>query len=360
MKVNEENIGKAFKEALNDYEVQPDPQVWQNIRQLTPAQNPFTSMVAKFFYLASFVAVVGVGLYLGLNKDVEADKQIAESTQTSIENTTIETIPVVDPTPENKELADPTSDSNQPESTEDEQVITSPTESTPNLEESTSITNSTDNNSTVANQNPSANQDPYAGLQIDIEPEVAEQDVEVEPEFIAFESEETELERVPEFSPKFGDNPTICFGTDAYLNVEDGFDYKWNTGEFSNTIKVSPAETKSYFVTVTNPQGQSVVHEFTVEVDKSCRAVLIPSAFSPNGDLSNDELLAIGENITNFSMTILNRQSQTVFHSTNINEGWDGTFRNEDQPVGVYVCIITYVDGRGVYQKISETVTLVR
>lgn len=48
-----------------------------------------------------------------------------------------------------------------------------------------------------------------------------------------------------------GEDQTICPGDEATLLATGGYSYLWNTGLEYNSIKVSPTETTTYFVTVT-------------------------------------------------------------------------------------------------------------
>jgi len=51
----------------------------------------------------------------------------------------------------------------------------------------------------------------------------------------------------------------------------------------------------------------------------------IPSAFTPNGDSKNPTFEPKGEYIKKFEMYIFDRWGMQVYHTTDINQGWDGT-----------------------------------
>ena len=69
----------------------------------------------------------------------------------------------------------------------------------------------------------------------------------------------------------------------------------------------------------------------------------IPTAFTPNGDGSNDHFSVFGVDIVAFEISIYNRWGQVVYHSSNINElndlfqGWDGNYKGQPQQNGTYV-----------------------
>jgi gliding motility-associated-like protein len=59
-------------------------------------------------------------------------------------------------------------------------------------------------------------------------------------------------------------------------------------------------------------------------------------------------------------MVVYNRWGTQVFATSNIDEGWDGTFRGAPQPVGTYVWYITLVDIQNKVQSQKGTVILIR
>jgi len=85
-----------------------------------------------------------------------------------------------------------------------------------------------------------------------------------------------------------------------------------------------------------------------------------PSAFSPNDDGTNDVFFVKGAFFEQFRMQIYNRWGKLIFESASINEGWDGTYKNQAVPEGVYMFRITAQTSSG--QPISRTgsITLIR
>ena len=87
-------------------------------------------------------------------------------------------------------------------------------------------------------------------------------------------------------------------------------------------------------------------------------SIYSPSAFSPNGDGVNDQfhiqgwaLLDEPENIKAFDLKIFNRWGELIFHSNDLNLGWDGTFNGEACPLDQYVWVAkaTGVDGKAYF-----------
>jgi gliding motility-associated-like protein len=72
--------------------------------------------------------------------------------------------------------------------------------------------------------------------------------------------------------------------------------------------------------------------------DSDSNSIARPSAFTPNGDQKNDVFFVphTGD-IYSFSLEIHDQWGQQVYQSTDVNQGWDGTYRGKPQPEGVYI-----------------------
>jgi gliding motility-associated-like protein len=72
--------------------------------------------------------------------------------------------------------------------------------------------------------------------------------------------------------------------------------------------------------------------------------ILLPNAFTPDGDGLNDVFKAIGQpdKLTSFSMKVFNRWGQMVYETKDITFGWDGTYKNQPAPAGTYVYRMEY------------------
>ena len=82
--------------------------------------------------------------------------------------------------------------------------------------------------------------------------------------------------------------------------------------------------------------------------------------FSPNGDGLNEHLVLRSHPLTAFHMRVINRWGELVADLNTPQPGWDGTFRGQPAPTGVYVVHLdlTFTDGSTV--TTSRHVTLVR
>jgi gliding motility-associated-like protein len=79
-------------------------------------------------------------------------------------------------------------------------------------------------------------------------------------------------------------------------------------------------------------------------------SIFIPNSFSPNDDDVNDYFNVFGVGLTNknFSLEIFDRWGELIFRSSEINKGWNGTFKGVKckEDVYVYKAFVTDVKGR--------------
>jgi gliding motility-associated-like protein len=105
--------------------------------------------------------------------------------------------------------------------------------------------------------------------------------------------------------------------------------WMWNLGDGSTAYvkdvnSHTYADTGSYtikLVTYNNVCKDSTY--LTVKVELPL-LVYVPNSFSPNGDGINDVFKAEGDGFSKFDMMIFDRWGNMIFHSDDINKGWDG------------------------------------
>ena len=88
-----------------------------------------------------------------------------------------------------------------------------------------------------------------------------------------------------------------------------------------------------------------------------------PSAFTPNGDGSNDEfrILINGPHTLEFEMSIYNRQGILVFETNDINQAWDGRLKSGAlAPQGPYIWMVTMKDEKGNHDQQRGLFTLIK
>lgn len=93
----------------------------------------------------------------------------------------------------------------------------------------------------------------------------------------------------------------------------------------------------------------------------NCDKMLLPNAFTPNGDNLNDSYgistTILGEESCLFEIFDLN--GNRVFHTTTVTDKWDGTFHGKPAPPGVYLYKVKYSCGGSNYNK-AGSVNLIR
>jgi gliding motility-associated-like protein len=86
----------------------------------------------------------------------------------------------------------------------------------------------------------------------------------------------------------------------------------------------------------------------------------VPNAFVPGRGLNNlFRPVSIGT-ATLKSFAVYNRWGVKMFETTNLNEGWDGNFGGQPQPLGVYVYVLEAITAKGKLINKQGNVTLVR
>lgn len=151
----------------------------------------------------------------------------------------------------------------------------------------------------------------------------------------------------------------ISQGKDTDLDIKNpisGASYVWSTGETGTSINVDPIETTTYSVTVTDANGCTGIGQVTVTVrivGCSDKDEYLPNAFTPNGDAINDILYVKSNVITELTFVIYNRWGQEMFSTTDINQGWDGTYKGDKLSPDAYAYYIqaTCINGDSFIKK---------
>ncbi|GAA0559775.1 T9SS type B sorting domain-containing protein [Chitinophaga japonensis] len=88
--------------------------------------------------------------------------------------------------------------------------------------------------------------------------------------------------------------------------------------------------------------------------------VMMPSAFSPNGDGINDVFRPkVYDEVLNYELAIYNRWGGLVFRSNDPYRGWDGIYKGLLQEVQGFTYICTFLDRNNMRQELRGVVMLV-
>lgn len=166
------------------------------------------------------------------------------------------------------------------------------------------------------------------------------------------------LEVVQPPTVSLGPDTVLCAGSTLQLQpatTGTNLSYVWQNGATTPSLTVSRPGT--YFVRVFNTCGTATD---TIRVRERVCQIYIPSAFTPNADGLNDVFRINGADlVTDFSMQIFNRWGQVLYQTQNPAAGWDGRYRGQRQPKGIYAYRISYKElATGEVVQRSGTVTL--
>jgi gliding motility-associated-like protein len=135
-----------------------------------------------------------------------------------------------------------------------------------------------------------------------------------------------------------------------------------NIGNGMNPVHQYEQEGK-YDVTLTVVDSAGCRNIFTksnyVEVNRFVN-VIVPNAFSPNGDGINDYFNVQYRLIKTFEIKIFDRWGNQVYQSQDINFRWDGSVNGTPAPEGTYVFIVTGTTTTNDPVEVGGSFTLIR
>ncbi len=163
-------------------------------------------------------------------------------------------------------------------------------------------------------------------------------------------------------------NPTIQF-TDQTGDAAGIAYWWWNFGEAGDTISNLQNPTHTYQDT-----GTFCVQEVAMDIHgcadtaTNCFVIdpvfnlYIPDAFSPNGDGKNETFKPVGQYIKNFEMYIFDRWGNKLYHTLDINQGWNGTVNGGSviSQEDTYVYKINVTDSQGKQHSFIGNVTIIK
>jgi gliding motility-associated-like protein len=137
----------------------------------------------------------------------------------------------------------------------------------------------------------------------------------------------------------------------------------------NNATKISKQQNTSYLfkeagvypiaMVVKNAWGctDTIVKAITIETDFN---VFVPNAFTPNDDYKNQTFLPVCTGVKFYELNVFNRWGKLIFHSSDLNVGWDGSYHDEPCKEDIYVWQIKASSTHGEMKKLTGHVTLYR
>lgn len=157
----------------------------------------------------------------------------------------------------------------------------------------------------------------------------------------------------------------IKYGQSVQIKATGSSFYYWSPSAGLNnpTIKdpiATPTEPTVYLLTGIDSLGCRSVDSVKISIDYRDR-LMIPSAFSPNGDGHNDEFRIVNFTFQKLAeFRIFNRWGQEIFTTADGRKGWDGTWKGIPQGIGAYYYIIRIAYPDGYVETYKGDVTLTR
>jgi gliding motility-associated-like protein len=161
-----------------------------------------------------------------------------------------------------------------------------------------------------------------------------------------------------------GPDTALCPG--QLLVLESSFQpaqYEWNTGETGPLLIVS--EPGTYVLQARNHCGWER-DQIRVET-QPCDELFFPNIFSPNGDGVNDKWYPFNKGDVREiqRLAIFSRWGELVFEKRSFppndpSFGWDGKYKNQPLPPGLFVWQSQLIDSNGQAFFLSGTIQLIR
>ena len=162
------------------------------------------------------------------------------------------------------------------------------------------------------------------------------------------------------------DPSALATSYESNWTVDDFNAILTNSDGFLTGLSSDVAGTYTVFYDVTSstitPTGDTVVCvEQTRSADIVVRDIvqlLLPDAFTPNGDGLNDIFAPSNPSLDIISLDIFNRWGEQVYSYDG--NGWDGRWNNQDQQPGTYMYYIQIRYANGEIENITGTLSLIR
>jgi gliding motility-associated-like protein len=158
--------------------------------------------------------------------------------------------------------------------------------------------------------------------------------------------------------------PTVDLGPDSYIcdketiTLQPAGNYALLTWWDGTTgMQKSIYEPGTYWVTAGLQQCSASDTVTYLE----CPSLVVPNAFTPNGDGLNDEFYPVHKTLDIKSIHIYNRWGAQIFYTINPTDRWDGTINGKPCPEGVYFYVIRYYNPMiNIHQEKGGAVHLLR
>jgi gliding motility-associated-like protein len=162
-----------------------------------------------------------------------------------------------------------------------------------------------------------------------------------------------------------GNDTIVARNTLFQLHGSGGVSYSWSPAAGLSDPNISDPIIKitndtRFFLTVKNLEGCVDTASMKATVFNGS-AIYVPTAFTPNHDGLNDILKPFYVGIkTLYYFTIYNRWGEKVFSTTDMNQGWDGSWKQTVDNGSAYVWVLKAVDMLGKMYNLKGSFILLK
>jgi gliding motility-associated-like protein len=139
---------------------------------------------------------------------------------------------------------------------------------------------------------------------------------------------------------------SIVIGASITIQVDSlgVYNYLWSPDKYISCLDCASPSIQAldngdnfYTLTISDIFGCSS-NDTTIRINVTeAYSIGVPKAFTPNGDKINDIIKVDGWGIKRLiEFSVFNRYGTKVFSTDNIDEGWDGTYKDKDQNIDTY------------------------
>jgi len=158
---------------------------------------------------------------------------------------------------------------------------------------------------------------------------------------------------------KYGDEVELRAASTAWKYIWSP--NKWMSDPTSRDTKVQPFEPMTYKIMILDDNGCWNTDSVRITLDYTQDKLLVPNAFTPNGDGANDIFRPANLNYNKLvDFRVFNRWGQEVYTFIQSSKGWDGTLGGEPAPAGNYQYYLVIESPDGKSQIVKGDVILLR
>lgn len=159
------------------------------------------------------------------------------------------------------------------------------------------------------------------------------------PGCLAYDTVRVQVKNTPRIN--LGRDTFICKDQRIVLDAGAGFDaYTWSSGTPGQLYTATQGG--SYAVTGYHSNGCTFTD--SINIDGAClNELFFPTAFAPNGNAVNEVFRPkTSQVLSEYRLQVFNRWGQVIFETADLQEGWDGKYKNEIMRPGVYAWVCQY------------------